>query len=84
MLIDTLKGGARIVDRRNRSLTNEEVDGIGLTVEEDTVVQLLKLNEAIGTGHANVHEVMKDAKTGLKRMTKGLPESAGEDVDMVM
>jgi len=84
VLIDTLKGGARIVDRRIKSLTNEEVDGIGMTADEDRVMRLLGLNEAMGMGDANVHAVMNDARSGLRRMTRGLPENVGEDVDMVM
>jgi len=72
------------VDRRIRSLTDEEVDGTGMTEEESRVMRLLGLDEAMGMGDANVHEVMKDARSGLRRMTRGLPESVGGNVDMVM
>lgn len=55
------------------------------------MVQVLGLTEALGMqegGGAGVHEVMRDARSGLKRMTRGLPESVaggnGQDDDMTM
>lgn len=91
-LINTIKAGARVVDRRIKSLTDEEIEKkvrMGGRSEEElrTLVSLGldKLLDVKAGSVVGVHEVIMDASAGLRKMTRRLPvEIGGEDVDMVM